>query len=255
MSENITDAAREAWNEAFIAYVDGDREDGTSHERAAAQVQRAIDAVTAELRINALAAINAAINYTRKGCHEEADLVRQDFEHSGTTTEMKRIQAKLAEHNQLRAEIAELRRINMADYTEAGWQRAREVEAERDQLRSALASRPSETMYQNTVARAEKAEAEVERLSAPRTVQVDARVLKLEAQVRTLREALPVPDKQGVSFGKCAWVSYDRIVGYEGEDGPDRDAFYANRIIARKILEWANQSRAAIDAARKESAR
>jgi hypothetical protein len=62
------------------------------------------------------------------------------------------------------------------------------------------------------------------------------------ADATTLR-LFPVPDKQGVLFG-TAWVSYDRLTGYEGEDGPDRDAFYSKNIIARGILDWANRTRA-----------
>ena len=101
-----------------------------------------------------------------------------------------------------------------------------------------------------SVKRAEVAEAElalsrhtndlVRRLKLDAQAERDA----LRAQVAALREAFPVVGKQGIGFGNC-WLSFDKMLGYEGEEGADRDAFYASRIIARELVKWANNALAA----------
>lgn len=73
------------------------------------------------------------------------------------------------------------------------------------------------------------------------------------AQQQETVRLLPVPDKQGILFG-TTWISYDCLTGYEGEDGPDRDAFYANRIIARGLMKWVNEIRTHLAALRGKGA-
>lgn len=72
-------------------------------------------------------------------------------------------------------------------------------------------------------------------------------VFALRKERDALRECAPVVDKQGVRFGN-AWVSFDRLCGWDGEDGPERDAWYAKSIVAKGIIEWANKQHAALAA-------
>lgn len=56
--------------------------------------------------------------------------------------------------------------------------------------------------------------------------------------------ALPVPDRQGVRFGLNCWMSFDKLCGWEGESGPERDDWYQKSIIAREFMKWAESCRA-----------
>lgn len=50
--------------------------------------------------------------------------------------------------------------------------------------------------------------------------------------------ALPVPDNQGIRLGKNAWLSWDKLVGWGGEDEQQRAEFYKSSIIAKAIMAW-----------------
>lgn len=60
-----------------------------------------------------------------------------------------------------------------------------------------------------------------------------------------LRAAFPVPDTQGVQFG-TTWLSWDKMVGWNGDDQIARDAFWNDRLICRGLMKWANKAREAL---------
>ena len=48
---------------------------------------------------------------------------------------------------------------------------------------------------------------------------------------------IPKPDKQGLHLGPNHWLSYDYLMGWHGDDGPSRDAFW-KRPENQRFLEW-----------------
>lgn len=57
-------------------------------------------------------------------------------------------------------------------------------------------------------------------------------------------ESLPKIDHQGIRFG-FFWISWDRLVGWDGEDGEARKTFWKTSIFAKNLQDWIKQYQAA----------
>lgn len=53
-------------------------------------------------------------------------------------------------------------------------------------------------------------------------------------------EALPKIDRQGIHFG-FFWISWDRLVGWDGEDERARKVFWETSVFAKNLKDWIKQ--------------
>jgi hypothetical protein len=80
-----------------------------------------------------------------------------------------------------------------------------------------------------------------------RAARLDTELKQLRKVADELAALMPNPDNQGFQFGKWLWISFDKMVGWNGDDETAREKFLTN-VIPKQLLQWRKEVHQALTA-------